>query len=107
MKENTNKNFLKILMNKLVILFLFNIIFSIICDVSISKLNKDVLKDFENYKVANFLNDTHFSCDNGEIILDIDKFNDDFCDCNDGSDENSNKLQVLKFDFFKFLNYKN
>lgn len=61
-----------------------------ICDISISKLNKDVLKDFEMLKLATFLNDTHFSCDNGENILDLDKFNDDFCDCKDGSDENSN-----------------
>lgn len=49
-----------------------------------------MLKEFENYKVAIVLNDTHFSCDDGENILDLDKFNDDFCDCRDGSDENSN-----------------
>ncbi len=36
------------------------------------------------------LNKTHFYCDNEQKILSINKFNDDFCDCNDGSDENSN-----------------
>ena len=91
MKERIhNKSILKIIKKNFTPLILFIVINSIICDVTISKLNKDVLKDFENYKVAIFLNETHFSCDHGENILDLDKFNDDFCDCKDGSDENSN-----------------
>jgi hypothetical protein len=36
------------------------------------------------------LNKTHFSCDDEKNILNINKFNDDYCDCLDGSDENSN-----------------
>ena len=34
------------------------------------------------------LNSTHFTCDNNTKILPLEKFNDDFCDCEDGSDEN-------------------
>jgi hypothetical protein len=91
MKERISKRtILKILIKNFAILFALNQIFYMICDVSISKLKKDVLKEFENYKVAMVLNDSHFSCDDGENILDLDKFNDDFCDCRDGSDENSN-----------------
>jgi hypothetical protein len=36
----------------------------------------------------NQINSTHFSCDNNKKILPLEKFNDDFCDCEDGSDEN-------------------
>ena len=53
------------------------------------RLNKDILKEFNNYKPAIFLNSTHFSCDEGSNILSSKKFNDDFCDCQDGADENS------------------
>ncbi len=91
MKDIThNKSILTVITKNFTILFILNIINLIICDVSISKLNKDVLKDFENLKIALFLNETHFSCDKGQNILDMNKFNDDFCDCKDGSDENSN-----------------
>jgi hypothetical protein len=38
----------------------------------------------------NMINKTHFDCDQGKNILHINKFNDDFCDCQDGRDENSN-----------------
>lgn len=104
MKESISKGMiLKILIKNFAILFVLNIIFSIICDVSISKLKKDVLRDFENYKVAIILNDTHFSCDDGENILDLDKFNDDFCDCKDGSDENSILYYFFKYVFYCFL----
>jgi len=85
-----------ILINIFIITILNINIFIIKCDISISKLNKDLLKDFENYKLANFINKTHFSCDNGNNILTLDKFNDDFCDCQDGSDENS-KNYILNF----------
>lgn len=34
------------------------------------------------------LNETHFSCDNDNKVLSLNKFNDDFCDCDDGADEN-------------------
>jgi len=84
--------------NNLALLFMLNIIYTFMCDISISKLNKDVLKDFDNYKVAIFLNYTHFSCDNGQNVLDLPKFNDDFCDCKDGSDENS---KLSTFIYFK------
>lgn len=35
------------------------------------------------------LNDTHFACDGNLTVLDLSKINDDYCDCEDGSDENS------------------
>jgi len=38
--------------------------------------------------VKNF-NNTHFTCDKGNNILDYERLNDDSCDCEDGSDENS------------------
>ena len=41
-----------------------------------------------NQIYINKINSTHFSCDNNTKILTIDKFNDDYCDCEDGSDEN-------------------
>jgi len=91
MKEGiSNRTILKLLTKNFAIFILLNFIFSMICDVSISKLKKDVLRDFDNHKVAVIVNDTHFICDDGKNILDVDKFNDDFCDCKDGSDENSN-----------------
>ena len=34
------------------------------------------------------INQTHFACDNDTLILPLTSFNDDFCDCEDGSDEN-------------------
>ncbi len=85
-----SKNYLKII-SIILILYVFVLIN---CDVTISKLNKDVLKDFENYKIAHFINKTHFSCDDGNNILHLNKFNDDFCDCKDGSDENSKKIKI-------------
>lgn len=36
----------------------------------------------------NKLNSTHFSCDSNRKILPLEKFNDNYCDCEDGSDEN-------------------
>jgi len=36
----------------------------------------------------NQINKTHFSCDNEQNIFPMCKFNDDYCDCIDGSDEN-------------------
>lgn len=35
------------------------------------------------------INSTHFSCDNNQKILSLEKLNDDYCDCQDGSDENT------------------
>ena len=63
-----------------------------LCEISISKLNQDILSEFNYYKPAIFLNSTHFSCDEGSNIFEIKKFNDDFCDCIDGADENSKKI---------------
>ena len=76
-----------LLMKSFIIFFIF--ISNSLCDLSISKLNKDILSEFNYYKPANFLNTTHFSCDNGTNIFPAIKFNDDFCDCIDGADENS------------------
>ena len=75
-------------LKKSMIIFIIFITYSL-CDLSISKLNKDILSEFNYYKSANFLNATHFSCDNGTNIFPAKKFNDDFCDCMDGADENS------------------
>ena len=36
----------------------------------------------------NKINSTHFVCDNNTKILPLEKFNDNYCDCEDGSDEN-------------------
>ena len=36
----------------------------------------------------NKINSTHFSCDSNRKILPLEKFNDNYCDCEDGSDEN-------------------
>jgi hypothetical protein len=44
----------------------------------------------------NQLNKTHFTCGQDKnVILHIAKFNDDFCDCDDGSDENSKKFYII------------
>lgn len=73
-------------------------------DLSISKINKDILIDFEKHHPAKILNSTHFSCDNGTNILNLKNFNDDFCDCQDGADENSNLLIILFVFFFIIIN---
>ena len=105
MKEVNEKRKIKRILFNLLILFFLNVIAFSKCDISISKLSKDILKDFNNYKVANFINNTHFSCDNGENILELEKFNDDFCDCLDGSDENSNYLlsSLLNKPYFSLI----
>ena len=65
----------------------------------ISKLNNDnsdknkinilTNNDFNlNQIYIHKINSTHFSCDDNKKILSIDKFNDNYCDCEDGSDEN-------------------
>ena len=41
-----------------------------------------------NQIYINGINTTHFSCDNGKKILSFEKLNDNYCDCEDGSDEN-------------------
>ncbi len=62
---------------KIVFFFLFQIFYSISSQVVI-----------QNKKFINVLNKTHFSCDDKKILK-MKQFNDDFCDCEDGSDENS------------------
>lgn len=47
----------------------------------------DLSNDNKNQAFIKKINLTHFSCDNGKILPN-EKFNDDFCDCLDGSDEN-------------------
>ena len=59
--------------------FILPIIHSFIPDIS-SISNHQIL--------INQINSTHFSCDNNKKIFSLEKFNDDFCDCEDGSDEN-------------------
>jgi hypothetical protein len=47
-------------------------------------------------KYIKVLNKTHFSCDENKILK-MSAYNDDFCDCDDGSDENSriNKKRLI------------
>ena len=46
-------------------------------------------KDFASPQIyIHKINSTHFSCDNNTKIFTLEKFNDNFCDCEDGSDEN-------------------
>ena len=46
-------------------------------------------KDFASPQIyIHKINSTHFSCDNNTKIFPLEKFNDNFCDCEDGSDEN-------------------
>ncbi len=69
---------------KLIILFLFQFLSS-----SYSYTNSEEI----NY--IKLLNKTHFSCDENKILK-MNQFNDDFCDCEDGSDENSKLLLIKK-----------
>ena len=88
MKEKKTIIILKfIFLSSITFYFLLSLIKS---DLSYSKLTEDIMKDINNYKYAIQINKTHFSCDEGNNILDIIKLNDDFCDCADGADENSN-----------------
>ena len=80
---------------KIYFLFLIEFVISFI-----TKLNKEELENgiiMDNLEQVNYnlkqiyinkLNSTHFSCDNNQKILSLDKFNDNYCDCEDGSDEN-------------------
>jgi hypothetical protein len=63
-------------------------IFQIISLIPSVLLNDQVIKYIE------VLNKTHFLCDTNKILK-LDKFNDDFCDCDDGVDENSK--WILKY----------
>jgi hypothetical protein len=56
------------------------ILSSFICYILLTKSNE--------VKQIKVLNKTHFSCDENKILK-ISAYNDDFCDCEDGSDENS------------------
>lgn len=76
---------------KFILFLTIQIVFS---NFSISRLNKDILGEFNNLKKLEVVNITHFSCDNGENILSKNKVNDDFCDCVDGTDENSNPFNL-------------
>ena len=52
-------------------------------------LNSLLKGDFESNQIyINKINSTHFSCDKNKKILPIEKFNDNYSDCEDGSDEN-------------------
>jgi len=52
----------------------------------------DVIISTYIIETPKLFNKTHFICDD-QKILNINKFNDDYCDCVDGSDENS-KLYI-------------
>ena len=79
-------------MNIFFLLFQFS--FSFISKTKIEESNNialnSLLKDDYNSNqiYINKINATHFSCDNNKKILPIEKFNDNYCDCEDGSDEN-------------------
>ena len=78
---------------KLCFLFLIQLSFSFIFkqnkDNSISDEYSPLQKDFDSSQIfIHKINSTHFSCDNDTKIFSLEKFNDDFCDCEDGSDEN-------------------
>ena len=45
-------------------------------------------EEYTKQKFIKIINTTHFSCDNDKHIFPIKNFNDDYCDCDDGSDEN-------------------
>ena len=96
---------------KICFLFLIHFSFSFIL-----KSNKDdtinidyspLQNDFASPQIyINKINSTHFSCDNNTKIFPLEKFNDDFCDCDDGSDENqTNACHNGKF-FCKNYLYK-
>ena len=65
-------------------------------------------KDFNSSQIyINKINSTHFSCDNNTKIYPIEKLNDDFCDCEDGSDENkTNACSNGKFYCSNYLYFK-
>ena len=78
---------------KICLLFLFQFVFSFIfkTDKENSNYNPSspIQKDFNSsQKYITKINSSHFSCDNNTKIFPLEKFNDDFCDCEDGSDEN-------------------
>ena len=80
---------------KFYFLFLFEFTFSFISKLNKKEIENEIIMDDlaqNNYNLnqiyINKLNSTHFSCDNNQKILTLDKFNDNYCDCEDGSDEN-------------------
>ena len=66
-----------------VILYLIITVHNILCFVEFTEHSLSVNQTF-----INKINSTHFSCDNGDVVLPLSSLNDDYCDCNDGSDEN-------------------
>ena len=86
---------------KIYFLLLIEVIFSFISKTNNEDLINQVYisnEDQTNYNLnqiyINKLNSTHFSCDNNKKILSLDKFNDNYCDCEDGSDENQTNACV-------------
>ena len=66
-----------------VILYLIITVHNILCFVEFTEHSLSFNQTF-----INKINSTHFSCDNGDVVLPLSSLNDDYCDCNDGSDEN-------------------
>ena len=78
---------------KICLLFLFQFVFSFIYKTSKENSDYDpsspIQQDFNSSQIfITKINSSHFSCDNNTKIFPFEKFNDDFCDCEDGSDEN-------------------
>ena len=78
---------------KICFLFLIQLVFSFVfksnLENSLNNPSSLLQKDFNSEQIyIHKINSTHFSCDNNTKIFPLDKFNDDFCDCEDGSDEN-------------------
>ena len=64
---------------------IFKLIISVLY---ICLIHSSTLSDSSGFIFAKVLNETHFSCDNEKNILNLDRINDDSCDCDDGTDEN-------------------
>ena len=97
---------------KICFLFLIQLVFSFIFKSSQdNRLNNPsslLQKDFNSEQIyINRINSTHFSCDNNSKIFPLEKYNDDFCDCEDGSDENkTNACFNGKFYCNNYLHFK-
>ncbi len=80
---------------KTYILLLFKFVLSFISKSKIDEsgnihMNELIENDYNSNQIyINKINSTHFACDNNQKILSLEKFNDNYCDCEDGSDENT------------------
>ena len=97
---------------KIYFIFLIQLVFSFIFKPKGENSPYDpyspIQKDFNSSQIyIHKINSSHFSCDNNTKILPIEKFNDDYCDCIDGSDENlTNACTNGKYYCNNYLYYK-